>query len=101
MILVGSVLKRYKDNSNYHIEMEGQHRQIMKRMRIENLANFSDKTQSKKSIHPWLIPITHDECLQSMTGQGYEVLYDLCREFVIVNFLLLLCFATLAYFQIS
>ena len=43
MILVGSVLKRYKDNSNYDIEMEGQHRQIMKRMRIENLANFPDK----------------------------------------------------------
>ena len=63
MILVGSILKRYKDNTNYNIEMEGQHRQIMKRLRIENLADCPDKTQSKKSIHQFLIPITHDERL--------------------------------------
>ena len=54
MILVGSFLKRYKDNTNYDIEMEGQRRQIMKRVRIENLAYCPDKTQSKKSIHPLL-----------------------------------------------
>ena len=76
MILVGSILKRYKDNTNYDIEMEGQRREITKRVRIENLADCPDKTQSKKSVHPLLIPITHDECLQSMTDQGYEVLYD-------------------------
>ena len=63
MILVGSILNRYKDNTNYEIEMEGQHRQIMKRVRIENLADCPDKTQSKKSVHPWLIPITHVERL--------------------------------------
>ena len=44
MILVGSILKRYEGNTNYDIEMEGQHRQIIKRVRIENLADFSDKT---------------------------------------------------------
>ena len=63
MILIGSVLKKYKDNTNYDIEMERQHRQVMKRVRIENLADCPDKTQSKKSVHPWLIPITHDERL--------------------------------------
>ena len=44
MILVGSLLKRYKDNNKYDIEMEGQHPSIMKRVRIENLANCPDKT---------------------------------------------------------
>ena len=44
MILVGSILKRYKDNTNYDIEMEEQHRQIMERVRIENLADCPDKT---------------------------------------------------------
>ena len=43
--------------------MEGQRREITKRVRIENLADCPDKTQSKKSVHPWLIPITHDERL--------------------------------------
>ena len=74
MILVGSILNRYNNNTNYDIEMEGQHRHTMKRFRIENLTDYPDKTQSKKSIHPLLIP--HDERLQSMTDQGYEVLYD-------------------------
>ena len=76
MILVASTLKRYKDNTNYNTEMEGQHRQVMKRVRMEDLADCADKTQSKKSIHPLLIPITHNKRLQSMTDQGCEVLYD-------------------------
>ena len=76
MILVGSILKRYKDNTNYDIEVEGQQRQIIKRVKIENLADCPDKTQSKKSIHVLLIPITHDERLKSITDQRYEVLYD-------------------------
>ena len=63
MILVWSILKRYKDNTNYDIEMEGLHCQIIKRKRIGNLADCPDKTQSKKSAHPLLIPITHDERL--------------------------------------
>ena len=75
MILVGSILERYKDNTNYDIEMEGQHRQKTERMRIENLADYPDKTQSKKSVHLLLIPITHDERLESMTDQGYEALH--------------------------
>ena len=52
LILVGSILKRYKDNTNYNIEMERQYRQIIKRVRIENLADYPDKTQPKKSVHP-------------------------------------------------
>ena len=76
MILVRSILNRYKDNTNYDIAMEGQHHLTMKRMRIKNLADCPDKTLSKKSAHPLLIPITHNERLLSMTDQRYEVLYN-------------------------
>ena len=52
MILVGSILKRYKGNTDCDSKMEGQHRQIMKRVGIENSADYPDKTQLKKIYSP-------------------------------------------------
>ena len=46
----------------------------MKKVRIEDLANFPCEKHSKS--HPLLTPITHKEQLRSITEQGYEVLYD-------------------------
>ena len=54
---------------------------VMKKVRVEDLADSpkEDKSNPKKvraKPHPLLIPLTHADRLQSLTDQGYDVIYD-------------------------
>jgi len=71
MILVGSILKRYRNDSTYEISMEGPGEELMKKVRVEDLADCPSEMP-----HPLLIPLRHEDRLQRLTDQGYEVLYD-------------------------
>ena len=74
MIKVGSIIKRYRYDTNYDIKIEGPGHQLMKKVRIEDLAYCPCEKHSKS--HPILTPVTQEERLRSITEQGYEVLYD-------------------------
>lgn len=74
MIKVGSIIKRYRYDTNYDIKIEGPGHQLMKKVRIEDLAYCPCEKHSKS--HQILTPVTQEERLRSITEQGYEVLYD-------------------------
>lgn len=84
-IMVATILKRYKDNSNYNILLDNPESNVMKNVRVEDLADCPQTEKSVKSPgkakpsakrHPLLIPYTHDDRLQSLMDQGYDVIYD-------------------------
>ena len=74
MIKVGLIIERYRDDPNYDTRIERPDHRLMKIVRIEILADCLCEKHSKS--YPLLTPITHEERLQSITEQGYEVLND-------------------------
>ena len=69
MIKVGSMIKKYRDDTNYDIRTEGPGHRLMKKLRIKDLADCPCGKHSKS--HPLLIPLNR---LRSITEQRYEVL---------------------------
>ena len=74
MIKVGLIIKRYRDDTNCDVRIEGPGDRLMKKVRIKDLAGCPLEKHWKP--HPLLIPINHEDRLGSKTEQGCKVLYD-------------------------
>ena len=79
-IVSGTVVKRYKDDANYDFRLDKPNccSSILKKVRIEDLADCPDSLLKKKTSikHRYLIPLTHNHRLQAITDQDFEVVYD-------------------------